>query len=287
MNKVRIQNSFNRSSQNYNTFAFVSKEIGSRLIERALHWRKSPKIILDLGSGPGTMHNELRQAFPKARIIELDLAFNMLNETSREQNLWQRFLDKRELIQGDMDCLPLQNQSIDMIFSNCAIEWSQNHDQLFREMARILAPDGGLFFSTFGPDTLQELRQAWDHVDDHAHIHDFPDMHPMGDLLLKVGFHCPVMAQEHLNFNYPNFSTLMKDLKNTGVTNLHQERCKGLLTPQRLKKVESHYFNTFVNDGLLPCTVEVIFGHAVKRPAHPTFRVNVKAESVEPCNESH
>jgi malonyl-CoA O-methyltransferase len=45
-----------------------------------------------------------------------------------------------------------------------------------------------LLFSTFGPDTLRELRQAWASADDRVHVNLFMDMHDIGDLLLASGF---------------------------------------------------------------------------------------------------
>ena len=61
---------------------------------------------------------------------------------------------------------------------------------------RLLRPGGLLLFTTFGPDTLKELRAAWQAADGGVHVHDFIDMHDLGDALVHQGFAEPVVDTE-------------------------------------------------------------------------------------------
>src|SRR6266404_6063312 len=61
----------------------------------------------------------------------------------------------------------------------------------------VLAPGGLLMFSTFGPDTLKELRAAYAGADRYTHVNRFVDMHDLGDMLVHAGFAAPVMDMEY------------------------------------------------------------------------------------------
>ena len=67
------------------------------------------------------------------------------------------------------------------------LQWCNEPDAVFRECRRVLKPGGLLTFTTFGPDTLVELRRAWAAADGRTHVNRFIDMHDLGDALLRAG----------------------------------------------------------------------------------------------------
>ena len=75
-------------------------------------------------------------------------------------------------------------------------------------------------FSTFGPDTLKELRQAFRQVDDYSHVNRFTDMHDIGDMLVHNGFATPVMDMEYITLTYDEVIGVMRDLKAIGAHNV-------------------------------------------------------------------
>jgi malonyl-CoA O-methyltransferase len=150
-----------------------------------------------------------------------------------------------------------------MVWSNLALQWVNDPDQAFGEFNRVLAPGGLLMFSTFGPDTLKELRAAFATVDQHTHVSRFIDLHDIGDILVKRGFADPVMDMEPFTLTYSDVRALMRDLKAIGAHNVTQTRPPGLTGKSRLAAVTQAY-EPLRRDGKLPATFEVVYGHAWK-----------------------
>ena len=162
---------------------------------------------------------------------------------------------------GDLEALPLQSGSVDMLWSSLALQWCNDLDATFSGMRRVLAPNGLLMFSTFGPDTLRELRHAFSQADGYSHVSRFQDMHDIGDALMRAGFADPVMDVEHFTLTYDTASGLMRDLKALGAHNATQGRRQGLAGKSAWKRMEAEY-EKLRQDGKLPATYEVIYGHA-------------------------
>jgi malonyl-CoA O-methyltransferase len=125
----------------------------------------------------------------------------------------------------------------------------------------VLAPHGLLCFSAFGPDTLQELRTAWEQVDSQVHVHRFIDMHDLGDALVRAGFASPVLDVERYTLKYLTVREAALDLKATGARNAAAGRAKGLTGPRKFAAMQAAY-EKFREDGRLPATYEVVFAHA-------------------------
>lgn len=260
--KKQVADSFSRFAKSYDKHAFIQKEIGKRLIERAQYLKQPPLRILDLGSGPGIMFNLLRKSFPKAQIIGLDIAWGMVH--SAKAGFWQSLVNKTHVVQADMESVPFTEQSFDMVFSNCAFQWSNDLTKLFAQIKHLLKPQGSLFYSTFGPDTLYEFKHLWSEVDDKPHVHEFLDMHHYGDAMLKSGLIQPVVDQEHVTLTYTRLKTLLDDLKYTGARNFSPKRTRGLTGRTTFNKLENAFVHVLNNHKLFNCTYEVIYGHAIK-----------------------
>ncbi len=107
-------------------------------------------IILDVGCGTGYSFPALSNLFPASKAFGVDLSFSQC----------QRASDKYSVACADFDHLPFPNGSVDVIFSNLALQWSLDLNQTVKHLAEVLAPGGALVFSTLGEGTLQELTQA-------------------------------------------------------------------------------------------------------------------------------
>jgi malonyl-CoA O-methyltransferase len=118
-------------------------------------------------------------------------------------------------------------------------------------------------FTTFGPDTLKELRAAFRKIDDKPHVNKFVDMHDIGDILVNVGFADPVMDQEIITLTYDDLKPLLKELKGIGAHNVLDGRSHGLMGRERWDKMVAAY-ESFRKDARLPATFEVVYGHAWK-----------------------
>jgi malonyl-CoA O-methyltransferase len=262
LDKHLYRQSFNRAAKSYDEAAVLQKEVGARLLERLDYVRLQPECILDLGSGTGLCSTALNQRYKKAHIISLDIAPAMLQQAKNKLSwLEKTFSGKQRFICADADYLPLKDQSVDMIISNLTLQWCPDLDHTFSELRRVLKPDGLLMFTTLGPDTLKELRQSWQAVDENTHVHTFIDMHDVGDALLRSRFADPVMDMETITMTYRDARTLMQDLKTLGAHNASPARAKGLTGKRRLKSMLAAY-EQFRTDNVLPATYEVVYGQA-------------------------
>ena len=272
-----VRRAFERAATTYDPAAVLQREIGQRMAERLALVKLQPTTILDAGCGTGEALGELRTRFPAAAIVGLDIALAMLSAAHRrsasnvaERSLLSRLLGGRltpsgstALVCADLCRLPLSAGIFDLVWSNLALQWINEPPIAFAELGRVLRVGGLLMFTTFGPDTLAELRTAFGGIDRAPHVHRFIDMHDLGDMLVQAGFAEPVMDMEKLTLTYADADALMRDLKATGEQNAAVGRPRGLMGRgrwQRLLAALEH----FRREGRLPITFEVVYGHAWK-----------------------
>jgi malonyl-CoA O-methyltransferase len=254
--------------QRFDEAAVVHREVRTRALERLLLLRQTPSVILDLGAGTGHGSAWLNSQFPRAQVVAIDSAFGMLLESNRQRGSWRRLLGRSfSRACGDASTLPLRSASIDWVVSNLMLSWCSSIEAVFAEVRRVLKPGGVFAFTSFGPDTLCELRQAWRRVDTHEHVHPFIDMHDLGDALIHAGFSEPVLDVERIRLTYADIKSLLAELKASGSCNALPGRARGLTTQTQLAKMATAY-ESLRNDGKLPTTYEVVYGQAWQSPVN-------------------
>lgn len=253
-----VQRSFDRAAESYDEHAVLQREVAQRLQSR-LEWLKiEPQRILDLGAGTGEQTAALQKRYPRAQVLALDLSSQMLRR-ARKQSGW--FRRGPSVVCADSHFLPLADQSVDMVFSSLSLQWCDRPELAFAEIRRVLNPDGVLLFSTFGPDTLKELRASWAQTAEQPHVHAFLDMHDIGDLIVYAGLQEPVMEREEIVLTYGAAKDVMRDLQYIGAVNALSGRSRGLLGRQRYQEFCNAY-ESWRQDGRLPATYEVVYGTA-------------------------
>lgn len=253
LDKKAARRAFERAAPGYDRHSALESEVESRLLERVELFRNQPERVLDLGCGPGNGSDALGAQFEKAQIIALDWSPAMLAISGKPG------AGNVSRICADMQAIPLAAASVDLVFSNLALQWSADLPAVFTEFRRIMKPGAMLVFTCYGPDTLLELRQAWRAVDDFPHVHDFPDMHDIGDMLLGAGFSEPVMDVERLTLEYRNVTSLLRELKGSGSQNAASQRFRGLTGRSRLLEMQRNY-ERFRRDDTYPASYEIIYG---------------------------
>ena len=268
IDKHRVRASFDRAARHYDEAAALQRTVGDNMLERLDDIRLVPTTILDVGAGTGYCAAALSKRYPQAEVILLDIAPGMLQHARRKRSWREKLFSHKQLsVCADAETLPLADNSIDMLFSNLTLQWCEDLPATFAEFLRVLKPGGMLLFSSFGPDTLKELRNSWRSVDDDTHVHQFADMHDVGDALLYSGFTDPVMDMERYTLTYTDVHQLMRELKTLGAHNAAYERTQGLTGRNKLRSMINVYEQYRVN-GSLPASYEVVFGHAWA-PAQP------------------
>jgi len=226
--KTRLQQ---RYSKCYPEIDYFDKAIADELFERLHIIKMQPEVILNYCYRNDHTSQRLRERFAHAVVMSM------------------------------LDIRQLANQSVDCIFSNLVLHDDNDIYQTLLEFRRILKPNGLLFFSMLGRDTLKELRACFQEVSQSPHIHDYFDMHDIGDVLLEAQFIDPVMDMEDVVIHFSSVEALVRDIKKAGLSNVHKDRSRGLMGKNRWKKMVQSY-QRFIVDEKLPATFEVIYGHA-------------------------
>jgi malonyl-CoA O-methyltransferase len=265
IDKQAVRRAFSRAAGQYDAAAVLQREVCSRMLERLDLVKLQPARVLDAGCGTGWGTRQLSLRYPAAQVVALDIAIGMLQTARGDTGWWKKLFGggKQSHLCADIEALPLAANSVELVWSNLAVQWMNDLPGAFRELHRTLKVDGLLMFSTFGPDTLKELRAAFAGVDGHNHVSRFTDMHDIGDMLVGAGFAEPVMDMEMLTLTYDDMRAVMQDLKSIGAHNATAGRSNGLMGKTAWQQVMTNY-ERFRRDGKLPATFEVIYGHAWK-----------------------
>jgi malonyl-CoA O-methyltransferase len=266
IDKRQMRRAFERAASTYDAAALLQREVGQRLLERLDLVKLAPTLALDVGCGTGFASRALAQRYPQAQVVGFDIAPAMLHVARQVEPWWRRKLpflggNLPAYIGGDLERLPLPDSSVQLLCSNLALQWSNDLSVAFAEFRRVLAPGGLLMFSTFGPDTLRELRQAFAGLDGHTHVNRFMDMHDIGDALAYAGFATPVVDMEFITLTYTDLMGLLRELKAIGAHNVTSGRGHGLMGKKAWRAMLQNY-EKLRRDGRLPATYEVIYGHA-------------------------
>lgn len=298
IDKARTRTSFGRAANTYDAAAILQKQVREEMLSRLDLVRITPQVILDAGCGTGAASHALQKRFAKSQVVSLDFALPMLQKTRNAggdigfMHPIKRLLgvSNHSLICADIESLPLASASTGLVWSNLAIQWCNDLDVALQEFYRVLQPEGLLMFSTFGPDTLKELRIATRAKSagegGFTSVSRFIDMHDIGDALVRAGFSDPVLDVERFTLTYDDVKSVMRDLKSIGAHNATDGRARGLLGRGFLQKLETNYeqfrVGSKLDGGKLPATFEVVYGHAWRGKDKQKFDDGVSPVTFKP-----
>lgn len=269
----QVRRAFSRASASYASAATLQVEVEGRLLESLDYYAEgregdaiTPALVVDIGCGPGHASRAIQQRWPKAHVLAIDLAMPMLRQHDADASAFARVLPRplaRLLTRGparicaDARALPLADHSVDILFSNLCLQWIDDLPAVFAGFRRVLKPGGMLVVSTFGPDTLYELRVAFAEADAVPHVSPFASIAQFGDALIASGFRNPVLDRDDLVTRYDDLPALMRELRAIGATNaLHARR--HTLTGKARFAAAANAYESFRNSDRLPATWEII-----------------------------
>ena len=269
----KIRRTFDRVAPAFAANDFLYREMSRRMDERLDMVRLTPERILDAGCGLGADRLNLQKRFPSAAWFGVDQSVLMLRQGQVAEAAALGFMrrlfnaGRRSQISrlaGVIDALPVAGQSVDLVWSNAALHWLANLPEAFKEFNRVLRVGGLLMFSSFGPDTLRELRLAIAAVSGSANnrVHDFTDMHDVGDMLVHAGFSDPVMDMETLTLTYADPWQALRELRLGGSALARHGMPLGLTTRSFWLSAFEHWHKDA--QGRYPLTFELVQGHAWK-----------------------
>lgn len=250
----QIAQSFSQAAQQYDDVAGLQRLVADRLFE--LFGQPLSGRVMDLGCGTGYVTGKLLEQTNIDKITAVDIAPGML-ELSR-----QRYGDEVDWLLADAQSMAVAGASHAAIISSLAIQWCADLPALFSNMARVLQPDGEFVASTLGPNTLKELRWAWQQVDDYQHVNEFVAEDVLQQAIMPtfagLQWHTEVVAMK-----FDTVSEVLRSLKQLGASNHNTGARHGLTTKSQLKAMQAAYETLRDEQGKLTLSYEVFYFKAI------------------------
>ncbi|KAF1693923.1 malonyl-[acyl-carrier protein] O-methyltransferase BioC [Pseudoxanthomonas jiangsuensis] len=255
----QVRRAFSRAADGYDAAAALQAEVRARLLESLEYLDgRVPTVALDLGSGTGHAAAAMKKRWPKAQVVAIDLALPMLRQARQQAGWWKPF----SRVCADARALPLAEGSVDVVFSNLCLQWVEDLPAVFAGLRRVLKPGGLLLCSSFGPETLAELREAFAQADAAPHVSPFASIAQFGDALMAAGFRDPVLDRDLFTLTYPDLPALMGELRAIGATNALASRRRSLTGRARFAAAAAAYEPLRDAEGRLPSSWEVVYAQA-------------------------
>ncbi len=256
--KKLVAKSFSSAANQYEKVALMQAKVAKQLIAFNEDFTGE---ICDIGCGTGFCMDGIR---PKnTNIVGIDIAHGMLKFC---QQKYQQYPPR--LVCADFENLPIKPSTFDGVVSSLSIQWSENFDQLLQQIKACLKPGAWFAFSTLGPQTLYELRDAWKQADSFVHVNQFLSHETVTQKLTDAGFSIKSTEQIKEVLQYDTVFSLMRDLKAIGAHNVNAGKKDGLTTRKSFQRMANAY-ETFRGDNFscgkkLPATYDVQYFYVTK-----------------------
>lgn len=232
-----------RSDDDAVDYNYFRKEMAYRLVDRLDDIKRIEgfPLALDIGSGSGQIYEAIcsDDAFEGEggiggvrKLVMLDSSDGMLNFNDIEDVEGSHRCGAYKLNADEEDTLPFPDGTFDLVMSSQSIHWVNDLPKLFKEVFRVLKPDGCFMFSMIGGATLPELRIALTLAELEreggvgAHVGPFVELSDVGALMQNAGFSLPTIDIDTVKISYPNAFVLMEHLQRMGEGNASLRRRK-------------------------------------------------------------
>lgn len=233
---------FSRAAGTYDQVSMVQLAVGKKLVE-SIPADFQPHNWLDLGCGTGMFCQDLHARYPAASGVALDLAPGMLGAVRSRQL-------QTSLVCADAASLPLQADSLDLIFSNFTLQWCTDILAVLQQAYQALRPGGLLVFSSVLQGSLEELADSWRQVDGQPHINRFRLLDDYRQGCSLSGWQVIQLRQILHKQHRPGLKVILQELKQMGASHLRHGRGSGLLSRQRFNLLEQAYEKQRAAEGL-------------------------------------
>lgn len=249
---------FAANVSNHDAQAKLAIVVGERLLERLDLVQIQPSRLLDFGAGAGHFSQLSGQRYQQSQVYTLDHAVQTLVAARSKFSP----TDADRLICADAEKLPLTDNSVDIIFSNLLFHMYEHIETVFKELQRVLRPDGLLLFSMLGPDTHKELCQSCLTINHEMPNNPFYGMQDIGDLMLAADFKNPVVDRETITLTYQDFDTLQADIKVLNTYGMATSQLLAMLAKIDRKQLINAYRALYADNERFLASHEIIYGCA-------------------------
>jgi malonyl-CoA O-methyltransferase len=265
INRALVRKAFDRRAHQYEDTVIVQKRIISKLLTSIAEAPSfMPAAVLDVGAGTGTLLRSMRNYFPEAFMVGIDLAASMGRRASHDRSQGR----KVEFAVADAEQLPFVDDCIDLVLSTSTFQWLNSLDFAFLEARRVLRKGGVFRFAMFGGDTLTELRNshrlavAQSGRSSEEPSHSFFTPSQVHTALVNAGFsRCEVRSEIEIEY-HKDVLSLLNALRSIGAGSIFHGR-KGLAGKSAMERLCSIYRSEYGIGGFIPATYEVLYGYGV------------------------
>lgn len=260
IDKDAVQKSFDKAAFAYDRHAGLQQKTACDLLALCGKFVTTPQAALDVGTGTGYGVRLLCRRYPAIKMVGLDISPKMLQRSilHGQHNATTHF------VCGDAERLPFADGVFDLVYSSSSIQWCTDKERLFGQLHAVLRDGGWLFFSTFGPQTLFELRESWRTVDDASHTLEFDGAASLKEMLGRSGFTVRFRKRVMEVIHHEGVQEALRSLKNIGAQHYASGRRDSLTPPGKLRAMSEAYRRRFGVQGLVPMTYETLLFAAHK-----------------------
>ena len=204
-NEKNLINSFSKHAITYDRYAQLQKSMAEKLA--SLLPIQLPDNVLEIGCGTGLFTRHLLTKSVKQLTLN-DIASGMLDVLSNSLTLSL----ETKISSGNAETLQFKN--MDLICANAVFQWFQNPKATLLKLNKALTNNGSLIFSTFGPRTLIEFRQA-------ANLVSPIDLYKKEDWVKMIddsGFTIKYLDVEIRKIFFSSTMALLKNLQQIGAS---------------------------------------------------------------------
>ena len=250
---------------------WLHQEVARRMAERLPLILRPPEQWLDWWGSIGAGAAAVKAVWPQARrsVVEPTPALVARSQAALQAPWWAWGQRRQDAAQPVFLPAEVPEGQAQMLWSNLNLHTAPDPAALLAQWHRALAVDGFVMFSSFGPDTLRELRALYAESGWPAPHPPYTDMHDLGDLLVHGGFADPVMDQETIRLTWSSPEALLAELRSLG-GHLGIHRSPGLHTPRWRARLVQALAQRADAQGRIAMTVELVYGHAYKPAPRPT-----------------
>ena len=240
-----IKTSFSKYATKYEKHAHLQSEMGDHLA--LLLPNEIPKRVLEIGCGTGVFTKHLL-THPLKKMILNDISVEMINFLKSKLIL----PSCSKIIVGDAENIKFD--CVDMITANAVFQWFRSPSKTLRKLRSYISSEGKLIFSTFGPQTLIELRQI-SSIDSPALLTPFEQWETW---LKTAEFTIDSSSKKIHKIYYSNTLELLKNLQQLGTAPITMTQSGNL------RRIIKEYDKNYASSNGVYATWEVYYFSAIK-----------------------
>lgn len=244
LNKNKIKANFSKSAPVYEEHAYLQKKLADELFSKIEKIELSR--ILDIGCGAGYLTHLVANKFPQAEVVGIDIAKGMIEAAEKKPQL-----KNLRFFVADGESFNFEPNSLDLIISNLSFQWMDHHKTV-EQVKRVLRPGGKFLFHTFGPQTLNEIRQLG------FRVNIFPSLKDWEKILVE-NFALRYLDSKTSFQEFGSLKDAMAYLKQIGAQGIDES------AQISFAKIRQNFQQKKSGHAKIILSFEVIFGEVVKK----------------------